>query len=336
MKLLASCIVRLSEKGDAHGYLYLVDLKSKNGKKVFTWDDENIDWEGRGGSRGLRGIAFYKEFIIVSTSNRLLFLNKDFDFVSAFNSHLFMDIHEMSLYGDELYITSTQYDLVLVFNLNQMKITKGYFIKPLVKNAKKQEIFHKKFVSFKKKILYRFDFSNSFDNKFEFVEIDVNNYIPQKTEITRSVHINTVFSMNGYLCFTGTQYNYVFGIKDGKLSKVGTIPFGTHNVHPFNDGYIMNYTSDSSLVITNNKGKIIKKYPVKFDESNVKGSYEVSNAKAGWNRGLVIHQNMAYVGCSPATVNCIDLKTGDTSFITLDNDVRNSIHGLDILPERFY
>ena len=61
--LLASSVVRLSQKGDAHGFLYLVDFNKNKYIEVSDLKKENISWKGRGGDRGFRGISFYKDNI---------------------------------------------------------------------------------------------------------------------------------------------------------------------------------------------------------------------------------------------------------------------------------
>ena len=55
--VLMTDVIRSARQGDAHGGAYLIDLESGSFDKVLDWNRVEIDWEGRGMGRGLRGIA---------------------------------------------------------------------------------------------------------------------------------------------------------------------------------------------------------------------------------------------------------------------------------------
>src|SRR5437764_12797917 len=44
---------------ESHRGVYLIDINSGQYDQVIDWNDESSNWEGRGGDRGLRGIAFH-------------------------------------------------------------------------------------------------------------------------------------------------------------------------------------------------------------------------------------------------------------------------------------
>ena len=50
--------MRGSHKGESHGGVYLIDLQSREVVQTIDWNTVDIDWQGRGWDRGLRGIAF--------------------------------------------------------------------------------------------------------------------------------------------------------------------------------------------------------------------------------------------------------------------------------------
>ena len=56
--LIATSVVRGSRQGESHGGIYLVDLDHQRVAQAVDWNTTNIDWQGRGWDRGLRGIAF--------------------------------------------------------------------------------------------------------------------------------------------------------------------------------------------------------------------------------------------------------------------------------------
>ena len=65
-RVLASSVVRGAQFGESHGGLYLVDLHTGSAEPKLDWSRADIDFQGRGGDRGLRGIAFYGERILVA------------------------------------------------------------------------------------------------------------------------------------------------------------------------------------------------------------------------------------------------------------------------------
>ena len=56
--LIATSVVRGSQQGESHGGIFLIDLDRQRVAKPIDWDTTNIDWQGRGWDRGLRGIEF--------------------------------------------------------------------------------------------------------------------------------------------------------------------------------------------------------------------------------------------------------------------------------------
>ena len=69
--VVVSSVVRSTYQGESHGGVYLIDLENEDVKKVVDWNAFNISWEGRGGDRGLRGIAFYKNRVYLAASNEI-------------------------------------------------------------------------------------------------------------------------------------------------------------------------------------------------------------------------------------------------------------------------
>ncbi|GAG21460.1 unnamed protein product [marine sediment metagenome] len=56
-KVVATSVIRATQMGDTHGGMYLVDLEAGEFEKTIDWHKEDIDWRGRGGERGLRGLV---------------------------------------------------------------------------------------------------------------------------------------------------------------------------------------------------------------------------------------------------------------------------------------
>lgn len=69
--LVATSVVRGSRQGESHGGVYLVDFAKGSVAQAIDWNRGDIDWQGRGWDRGLRGIAFDGERVYVAASDEL-------------------------------------------------------------------------------------------------------------------------------------------------------------------------------------------------------------------------------------------------------------------------
>ena len=65
-KLILTSVVRGSQQGESHGGIYTVDFELQQGEQHVDWNSSDIDFEGRGADRGLRGIAFDSDDIYLS------------------------------------------------------------------------------------------------------------------------------------------------------------------------------------------------------------------------------------------------------------------------------
>ncbi|MEJ2604250.1 MAG: hypothetical protein P8172_13355, partial [Gammaproteobacteria bacterium] len=64
--LVATSVVRGSHQGESHGGVYLIDLERERVVRTVDWNAPDIDWQGRGWDRGLRGIAFDGERVYIA------------------------------------------------------------------------------------------------------------------------------------------------------------------------------------------------------------------------------------------------------------------------------
>ena len=65
VKLVTSSVVRGAQQGQSHGGVYLIDLENQMVEQTIDWNTSGIDWQGRGWDRGLRGIAFDGEQVLL-------------------------------------------------------------------------------------------------------------------------------------------------------------------------------------------------------------------------------------------------------------------------------
>ena len=78
MKLVTTSVVRGSRQGQSHGGVYLIDLEHRSVRQTIDWNRGDIDWQGRGWDRGLRGIAFDGELVYIAASDELFAFTPDF------------------------------------------------------------------------------------------------------------------------------------------------------------------------------------------------------------------------------------------------------------------
>ena len=71
-------MVRGSHQGESHGGAYLIDLEAREIRQALDWNTAGFTWKGRGGARGLRGIAFDGETVYLAASDELFAYTPDF------------------------------------------------------------------------------------------------------------------------------------------------------------------------------------------------------------------------------------------------------------------
>src|ERR687898_1265849 len=127
-KLIASTVVRSAHQGENHGGVYIIDLHTEAVEQVVRYDEPSISWEGRGGPRGLRGIAFYEDEVYLAASDEIFVYSKDFRLVRAIRNEYLRHCHETHITDNTLYVTSTGRDSVLEYDLRTRSFVKGHYI----------------------------------------------------------------------------------------------------------------------------------------------------------------------------------------------------------------
>ena len=119
MKLVATSVVRGSYQGESHGGIYLIDLASREVREALDWNKADIDWQGRGWDRGLRGIAFDGETVYIAASDELFAYTPGFRPIGSWRSPYLKHCHEISVWEKRLFLTSTGFDSILGFDLDK-------------------------------------------------------------------------------------------------------------------------------------------------------------------------------------------------------------------------
>jgi hypothetical protein len=302
--VLATTVVRSAHEGASHGGAYLVDLETGAQRQVLDWNDGSIDWSGRGGDRGLRGIAFRGEEIFIAASDEIFVFDREFRKLRSIRSPYLKLCHEICIAGDRLYLTSTRFDSILVCDLATGRFVAAYCLK----------------LDAERRIQFR-----AYDPEG-----------PDGPALADTTHINNVHVEDDAIYVGGLHMNRLIAIRDGRASAHARLPRLTHNARPFRGGVLANFTGADSVAWFGLDGQVrlsieVPRYAA---ETMTHTDLPQDFARQAFGRGLAtIDDNHVVGGSSPATLAVYRLETpAMLKSIPLSRDVRNAIHGLEIWP----
>jgi len=308
--LIATSVVRGAEQGDSHGGIYLVDFASQEVTQVVDWDSSEIDFQGRGWDRGLRGIAFFAGEIYIAASDELFVYDQAFNIKRSFRSTYLKHCHEICQLNNHLYLSSTGHDSILAFDLE------------------KQSFF------------WAIHLSQTDDGPAGIA------YDPQGISgpggasgpaAQNLLHLNSVYADQRGLFASGLRTGGILHIGKGNVvTRAVDMPVGMHNARPFRDGVLFNDTASDVVRYVGRDGtQQAFRVPV-YDEAELEHAELADGklARQGFGRGLcVINDRLIAAGSSPSTVTLYDLDSGsEISRVNFSMDVRNAIHGLEVWP----
>jgi hypothetical protein len=312
-KVIATSVIRSSHQGESHGGAYIVDLNSDSVIQVLDWNTVNINWEGRGFDRGLRGIAFYKGCVYLAASDEIFVYDQNFIQQTSYKNQYLKHCHEIFICGEKLYLTSTQYDSILEFDLEEEQFTTGYLLR-----YGKMEGYLNKIQTWFLPRLTVFD-----------------PHKPGGPVAEDSLHINNVTVKGQSIYVSGRKLGNLLEIQDQLVKSFSAIPIGTHNAQPFGEGIIFNSTNSDCVTYQDLDGSVKENWEiVRYPENDLRMAHlPQDHARQAFGRGLCFFDDLVIVGSSPATVSVY--KSGQKTpvkTINLSMDVRNAIHGLEIWP----
>ena len=302
-KLIATSVVRGSQQGESHGGVYLVDFDKEETKQVIDWNTSDIDWQGRGWDRGLRGIAFDGDRVFIAASNELFEYTPDFKQVASYKCPYLMHCHEIFVYKRRLYLTSTGFDSILAFDLDENRFCFGLNIRELGDGYG----------------------GGTFDPNGKKGPGQSNHF-----------HFNNVFCDPYGLYVSGLKTRGMLRFDGRRVEKIIALPLGMHNARPYRNGVLFNDTaSDVVRYVIEDDEHLCFKVPqyepnkllnVDVDDSRI--------ARAGFGRGLCdVGDGVIAGGSSPSTIALHNVDTKKTfAQVNLTMDVRNAIHGLEVWP----
>lgn len=295
-------MVRGSRQGESHGGVYLVDFDRDRATRVLDWNTMDIDWQGRGWDRGLRGIAFDGDTVYVAASDELFAYTPDFQLVGSWRNRYLKHCHEIFRHERTLFLTSTGFDSILGFDLDKLGFSWGLRVTAVGDG----------FVG------------TPFDPEFD-----------DGPPPSNALHLNNVHCEQGGMHISGLRTAGILLFNGRQLRRWVEIPVGSHNARPFRGGVLFNDTEADVVRFATRDAERVFNVPRFPAESLTHVSPDDARlARQAFGRGLcVVNDELIAAGSSPSTISLLDLRPGTRSrMVTLTHDVRNAIHGLEVWP----
>ncbi|MFP6809130.1 MAG: hypothetical protein VB957_18390 [Pseudomonadales bacterium] len=304
VKLVATSVVRGSRQGESHGGIYILDFEEERVYQPVDWNKMDIDWQGRGWDRGLRGIAFHENRVFVAASDELFEYNPNFELIASYRNPYLKHCHEICVHEQHLFITSTAFDTILAFNLRKNTFENAYMVQTDGRNLSM--------------VQYN---PNSEDGPLSL----------------NKLHINNISCEKGGMYISGLKTGGLLLYNGKRIGMSTTLPPGTHNARPFREGILFNDTESNKLRYATPDGKddCAFSFPLYPKADLLESDLDDSGvARQGFGRGLcAISDTLIAAGSSPSTISLYDLDQKKmVKTVNISMDIRNAIHGLEVWP----
>ena len=303
-KLILTSVVRGSQQGESHGGIYTVDFEHQQGEQHVDWNTSDIDFEGRGADRGLRGIAFDGDAIYVAASDELFCYDQTFTIQNSYKNPYLKHAHEIYRMERQLLLTSTGFDSLLSFNLDTKEFDWGFQLRQ------------------------------------EYGQWTGHTFNPQTNQGPRLVndfHVNMVHVDDRGIFLSGLHTDgLLFLTNNNEIKIVCHLPAYTHNPRLWKDGVLFNDTASDCVRYVPSEGQEQAYKIITYEEKDIQfsGIDDSNIARQGFGRGLcTIGSRFVAGGSSPSTVTLYDFEAAMVvGSVNLTMDIRNAIHGLEVWP----
>ncbi len=305
MKLVTTSVVRGSQQGQSHGGVYLIDARDQSVVLAIDWNRTDIDWQGRGWDRGLRGIAFDGETVYVAASDELFAYTPDFRRIGSWRNRYLKHCHEIVVYRRSLFLTSTGFDSILAFDLDRRQFHWAMQVQ---------------------------------EKEFNFKGVVFDPDSDAGPLMLNKLHLNSIHCDGHGLYVSGLRTGGLLHFNGKSVLMSVELPAGTHNARPFRDGVLFNDSEAGALRYcgrsTDSADRALRVPAYEAGELEHSGVDTAGIARAGFARGLcVLSDSLVAGGSSPSTVSLYDLAANERLWsVNLTMDVRNAIHGLAVWP----
>ena len=302
--LIVTSVVRGSQQGESHGGVFTVDFEKQEAQQHVDWNTGEIDFEGRGADRGLRGITFYGDDVYIAASDELFCYDRTFRIRESFRNRYLKHCHEICRMKQTIFLTSTGFDSLLAFDLDKKKYIWGLYL---------QRQFNRWT-------------GHTFDPQSEMGPRPVNDF-----------HINMVHVDKTGIYLSGMRTNALLYLNSKfEVSEVCNLPAGSHNAQPYRGGVLFNDTASDCVRFVGRDGRNQAFKIVIYDEAEIEfaGIDDSKIARQGFGRGLCpVGDRFVAGGSSPSTISLYDLQANQkVGHVNLTMDIRNAIHGLETWP----
>ena len=227
-----------------------------------------------------------------------------FNIKRSYKNAFLRHAHEINKFENLLFVTSTGYDSLLVFDLNRDEFTRGVHLRKGV-NGWKSQLFD-----------------------------PLSNDSP---EMANNLHLNNVRCSKKGLFVSGLRTDaLVYMDSDLNAKEYCSLPEGTHNARPFKQGVLFNDTKSDCVRAVGRDGEETNFKIPTYDEAELTHTNldDSRIARQGFARGLcLVNQELIAVGSSPSTISLFHLEEKKRiASVNLSMDIRNAIHGLEVWP----
>jgi len=300
--LIATSVLRGTSEGQSHGAVHLVDMRGGRVAQVVDWKAPVADWTVPGGGRGLRGIAFDGDRVLIASADTLFAFTPEFELLDSFRSPFLDNCHEIFSFERRLYLTSTAFDSVLGFDLG----------------------------------------NNCFDWGLHVVEagngLQGTPFDPRSMQGPsrgQALGLNSLWCNPRGMFISGSRASGLMYFDAREIVRLVTLPYGVQNARPWRDGVLFNDTAANVarfMTPASNQVFQVPNYPDSV-LSDIDGR-DGNSSRQGFARGLcVLDDSVFAVGSSPATITLHNLDTMKTiKSINFSADPRHSIQSLAIWP----
>jgi len=337
LKVYFSTVVR-SAPQEQGGEIVLLDWNTKTidaRQPIYPVNPEIYDPNPRGNSRGGRGIEFIDDNVIVANYHTLEVFDRSLQHRKGISNGLMAGLHEICKDSDgHIVASSTAIDAALVVDFQDGGIVKQYWPRELPGSQN----------TFKIEPLR---INKNEDNRALFLD-------EKNSKQKGHLHLNAVAHWRGETYALLNKYGAIINLDRDEVVIQDKSLMQPHNLLIVEDGtaYVNNTFKRSVHLYDLNTRKFVQKLQL-TDFGLVRSllirhdlvyyvktilreffSRRISAPRPIFVRGLDKFENFLFVGISPATILCIDLKGGKLAdYYRFSDDVAVCIHGLRITPE---
>ena len=287
------------------------------------------DPNARGNARGCRGIRVVNDEVIAADYHTLNFFDRDLNLKRKMSHGLMAGLHEIDISGESVWVSSTTLDAVLKYGL--------------LSGEKEAEFWPREMPEFQRELeLEPLLLDKNADNRTTFL----NN---TSFRGPSHLHLNAVCEFRGEVyalfhskCVVVNLTRGTIVINDKNLKHAHNLIMEEPGVVYINDTHrtvIRQYSLASGeqlraidikrmpgikSLVFRSAVRALREMGISFFSSRRKAT-----ARPLYLRGLTLHEDFIFAGFSPATIVCLDKKTGKLiDYYFHSTDARVCIHGL--------